>query len=365
MIFDVTIIGGGPAGAAAAITAARSGARVLLLERGRFPRHKVCGEFISAEGVVLLGQLGLMDLLCSAGRVAWARIFAAGSIAQFPLAPPAAPISRYKLDHALWLCAVAAGALCREQVAVRAITGRTPFVINTSSDVIIARSVINASGRWSSLRRTALLQRTPKQWIGWKQHFRQPGPSGSVDLYFFPEGYCGVQPLGGGQLNACAMVRAHRAASLDDVFDLHAALRERSLGWEPVSDSVSTSPLVFAPPEAEEGGVLFAGDAAGFIDPFVGDGISLALRSGVMAAQALVSFWRGEKTLTEAIAGYRAEYERDLHPVFRNSRWLRRLTAVPRPLHKPLMAALGVPGVMPYLISRTRPPSIGQAAEIG
>ncbi|MGC2323879.1 MAG: FAD-dependent oxidoreductase, partial [Terriglobales bacterium] len=104
MSFDLAIIGGGPAGAAAAITAARRGARVLLIERGRFPRHKVCGEFISPEGVGLLAGLGLDDLVGRAPRITHARIFALAeaSAAEAALSPPAASISRYELDHALW-----------------------------------------------------------------------------------------------------------------------------------------------------------------------------------------------------------------------------------------------------------------------
>ncbi len=116
-----------------------------------------------------------------------------------------------------------------------------------------------------------------------------------MDLYFFAGGYCGVQPLEDGQVNACAMVQAAAANSMEQVLALHPRLAERSRAWQQVSETVATSPLVFAPPQAEEGGVLFAGDAAGFIDPFVGDGISLALRSGAMAAEALAEVWEGKR----------------------------------------------------------------------
>jgi flavin-dependent dehydrogenase len=352
--FDLAIIGGGPAGTAAAITAARGGAHALVLERGRFPRHKVCGEFISPEGVALLAGLGLDDLVHRAPRIAYARIFAETAVAETALLPAAAAISRYELDDALWRRAAECGADCRQQVEARAITGTGPFTVTTSAGDFSAGAVVNASGRWSNLRRSQLVRRQQEKWVGWKAHFRERGPASSVDLYFFPGGYCGVQPLGDGQVNACAMVRAESAASMEQVLALHPRLAERSREWQQASETVATSPLVFAPAEAEEDGVLFAGDAAGFIDPFVGDGISLALRSGTMAAEALA----GKRSAGEAAAIYRRQYERELLPLFRNAGWLRRLASIPRALQGPLMAVLRSPRVTAFLIGRTRAPIV-------
>ncbi|MGC2324127.1 MAG: FAD-dependent oxidoreductase [Terriglobales bacterium] len=356
MSYDIAIIGGGPAGAAAAITAARRGARVLLLERGRFPRHKVCGEFISPEGVGLLAGLGLDDLVGRAPRIAHARIFALaeGSAAEAVLSPPAVSISRYELDHALWERACEGGVDCRELLEARTISGNGPFAIATSAGDFTTRAVINASGRWSNLRRSRLSRPQREKWVGWKAHFREAETAQSVDLYFFPDGYCGVQPLSDGRVNACAMVRAASADSIEDVFMLHPKLAERSHAWQQVSDTVATSPLVLAPPQAEEGGVLFAGDAAGFIDPFVGDGISLALRSGAMAASALQVVWEGKSSVSEAAAIYRREYERELRPLFRTAGWLRRLASTPRVLRRPVMAMLRSPRVTRFLVGRTR-----------
>ena len=354
MTFDLAIIGGGPAGTAAAITASRSGARVLLLERGAFPRHKVCGEFISPEGVGLLEGLGLDGLVGRAPRISRARISTDTSVAETMFSPPAASISRYEMDHALWRLAVAAGADCRQQVEARGISGSGPFELATSAGAVRARAVINASGRWSNLRRRRLARTAREKWVGWKAHYREPGLADSVDLYFFADGYCGVQPLGDGCVNACAMVRADAANSMEGALALHPRLWERSQTWQQVSEVMATSPLVFGPPDAEENGVLFAGDAAGFIDPFVGDGISLALRGGAMAASALAEVWAGKRSVAEAAAIYRRQYERELHPLFRNAGWLRQLTSVPRVLHRPVMTALGLPRVTRFLFGKTR-----------
>ncbi|HYY68799.1 MAG TPA: FAD-dependent oxidoreductase [Terriglobales bacterium] len=353
-MFDLAIIGGGPAGTAAAITAARAGARVLLLERGDLPRHKVCGEFISPEGVALLASLGVDSLICRASCTAQARIFAGTAVAEAVLSPPGAAMARYELDQALWRLASQAGADCRQQVEARAVRGTGPFVLQTSAGEFSVRAVINASGRWSNLRRSRLVRPQRERYVGWKAHFCEPAPPPSVDLYFFAGGYCGVQPLGNGSVNACAMVRAECGHSMQKVLALHPSLAQRSRAWQQVSKTLATSPLVFAPPAAEEGSVLFVGDAAGFIDPFVGDGISLALRSGIMAASVLADCWEGKRSISDAAADYRMQYDRELRPLFRNAGWLRRLTSLPRALHRPLMSVLRAPRVAAFVIGKTR-----------
>jgi flavin-dependent dehydrogenase len=109
----------------------------------------------------------------------------------------------------------------------------------------------------------------------------------TTDLYFFGAGYCGTQPLGDAELNVCAMIRADVTRKPEDVFTLHPALLRHSRHWLRVTNMVTTAPLVFHMPQPEYDGVLRVGDAAAFIDPFVGDGISMALRSGVLAGDVL------------------------------------------------------------------------------
>ena len=308
MLYDLTVIGGGPAGTSAAISAARQGARVLLLDRGRFPRHKVCGEFVSAESLSLLSNLldsQCATLLRDSLRIPRARLFLDGRSLHTVVNPPAASIARLDLDAALWLSAGKAGADARQQVTVHNVTGSGPFRFATSEGEFESRALVNASGRWSNLNLPPAETGRPREkWLGVKAHFAEPDPSLSVDLYFFEGGYCGVQPVAvagdnssGGRVNASAMVRADVASSLPEVFAQHPGLRERSQNWVLLSEPVSTSPLIFRTPQPERDGILMVGDAAGFVDPFVGDGISLALRSGALAAQSLGPFFGGEISL--------------------------------------------------------------------
>jgi len=365
-MYDLTIVGGGPAGTSAAITAARHGARVLLLERGRFPRHKVCGEFVSAESLGLLGNLLDAEhaaLLRDAIRIPQARVFLDGRTLETAVGPPAASIARVDLDAALWDLAGQSGVETRQQTTVQAITGGGPFTVATSSGDFETLAVINTSGRWSNLNPAPTGSgRAGEKWLGLKAHFAEPSPPASVDLYFFDGGYCGVQPveLNGagsthGRVNACAMVRADVASTLSEVFSRHPSLRERSRHWKPLSDAVSTSPLLFRDPQPEHGNILMAGDAAGFVDPFVGDGISLALRSGKLAADCLASFFRREASLHDAAGRYRRTYEQQLAPIFRASSKIRRLLLLPRSVRTPMLYLLeNIPVVTRYLVSKTR-----------
>jgi menaquinone-9 beta-reductase len=366
VIYDLIVVGGGPAGTSAAITCARRGARVLLLERGRFPRHKVCGEFVSAESLGVLTDLLAPKharLFSDAIRIPRARLFLDGRTLQTPVDPPAASISRLDLDAALWDSAEQRGVESRQEIVVQDISGTGPFLVKTSRGEFESRALINASGRWSNLNPGPPdAQNSHAKWIGLKGHFAESSPLASVDLYFFDGGYCGVQPVDvrdgvarSGRVNACAMVRADVASTLSGVFLCHPALHERSREWEPLSDPVSTSPMVFREPQPERNGVLMAGDAAAFVDPFVGDGISLALRSGTLAGECLIPFFAGSVSLAEAARDYRQTYERRLTPVFRTSSKIRRMFSLPRVIRLPILSLIErTPAITRYFVTRTR-----------
>lgn len=359
MLYDLIVVGGGPAGSSAAISAALLGASVLLLERGRFPRHKVCGEFVSAESLSLLKELvdyQNAELLYAALRIPRARLFLDGHILQASINPPAVSIARFDLDSALWHSAESAGVDARQQVIVQSIAGSGPFRVVTASEEFETRALVNASGRWSNLNLVPAENGAHhEKWLGVKAHFAEPRSEPSVDLYFFDGGYCGVQPVGTARVNASAMVRADVASSLPEVFAQHHALRDRSRNWTLLSDPVSTSPLIFRDPQPERDGVLMAGDAAGFVDPFVGDGISLALRSGSLVAQCLKPFFVGEASLPDAVQCYSQAYKKSLLPVFRASSIIRRMLRLPGYVRRPFLSLLeSSPSITNYLVRKTR-----------
>lgn len=341
---DVVVIGAGPAGAAAAICASRRGLRVVLLESGQYPRHKVCGEFVSAEAADVLRYLGVAtSWLQSTPRISSSRLHSNGTSVTIRLAEHAYSIPRFSLDEELWNLSADSGVERRLATATSVThNGQGLFSVATSCGMIQAHSVINASGRWS--RFSAKHEQRGDAWIGLKAHFAGEADD-AVDLYFFRKGYCGVQAVAPGVLNACALVRRGVARNLGEVFQRQRALSNRAARWKQVTETFATSPVHLGVRTAVRDGILNAGDAAGFVDPFVGDGISLALRSGVLAGRTVLSAAHGE---------YEGLYRNAFSGIFRASRFVRNalaLSGLTRPL---LLSAVRFPGAADCVFHLTR-----------
>ena len=292
-------------------------------------------------------------LLDAAPAIQRTRLFLGARMIEAPVSPAALSITRYDLDAQLWMAVQAVGIETRLNCEVTAADGSGPFRLTTSSENVSAKALIIATGRWSQFTPDRTVPAGPR-WIGVKAHFRELNPSLSTDLYFFANGYCGVQPVAQDVVNACAMVRSDRATSLPEVFALHAKLAERAAGWTAVSQPVSTAPLIYRIPQPVRGNVMFAGDAAAFIDPFVGDGISLALRSGRLATQCVSRFLSGEIELGESVALYQEEYSRQFAPLLSAASRVRSLLSLPGLARAAAFELLRLPGVMPFVIRKTR-----------
>ena len=356
--FDLAIIGGGPAGSSAAITAARAGAKVAVFEARDFPRHKVCGEFVSAEALDLLAGL-LHDapeaaaLFARAPVIDRTRLLLRERVIEAAVSPAALSITRYELDALLWDAAQHAGVEAHSNCEVGASDGHGPFTLQTSSGSYSAKALMVAAGRWSQFTPDRILPPGPK-WIGVKAHFCEPNAERSTDLYFFENGYCGVQPVGVDTLNACAMVRSDCATSLNEVFALHPRLGQRAAGWQALMQPIRTAPLVYREPQPACNHIAFVGDAAAFIDPFAGDGISIALRSGRVAAECLCEFVMNRNSLADAVAAYHREYVRQFAPLISAAARMRSLLSL-HALAKPVVfELLRLPGLVRYVIRKTR-----------
>ena len=349
--YDLIVAGAGPAGSACAITAARAGARVLLLEKDRFPRQKVCGEFVSAESLRLLESL-VGSQIRNYPAIESARLFLAKKTITLPVKPAARTIPRFDLDAQLFQAARQIDVCALDTTPVRDVRWDGIFVVDTPTRKFTARCVTNTTGRWSQLTRKDALPQ--EKWIGLKAHFSEAAPAQSVDLYFFAGGYCGVTPVSGNAVNACAMVRAGSARNMDEVLLKHPELEQRSRGWMQLFSDVTTAPLYFRRSLTEDRGMTLAGDSAGFIDPFAGDGISLALHSGTLAAESMLEFLKGESTLEEAQARYQTEYKRRFARAFCSAARMRALLALPPWLLSKLAPLAELGSVGNLLVRSTR-----------
>lgn len=264
----VRVIGAGPAGTAAAITAVHHGAAVDLFEKSRFPRHKVCGEFLSPQAIQMLETLGLDWRSLQPAPIRRLQLCFGRRRSLGKLPETAYGLSRYALDSQLLNRALSADVTLHRAAAV---PGEGPTVL--------------ATGRHS----TAL---KGKRLFGFKAHFAGPS-SDTMELYFHArDAYVGVNAVEGGMTNVCGLAPEDALSAHGFEIDsyLHAipALRDRLCGCRRQWGWVRTGPLVFEM-RAGNGTKMdeyYAGDSLSFVDPFTGSGMLTALWTGALAGKA-------------------------------------------------------------------------------
>jgi len=309
---DVAVVGAGPAGTAAAITLARAGREVVLVDKATFPRDKCCGDGLTAGALRILERLGLRPTAVPS----WTPVddvvvrSPSGREIVFPLprghGTYAAVARRVELDAALVDLAAAAGAKVFDG---HACTGAVAHHDHVALDVdgvgeLTARYAIGADGMWSPLRK-ALGAATPHylgEWHAFRQYFRGVGPRAATELvvWFEPDllpGYAWSFPLADGRANVGfgiqrdgsptkamkatwpeLLARPHIAAFLGPDAEPEAPHK----AW-PIPARVGDVAL-----HAGGGRALFVGDAAAATDPMTGEGIGQALLTGELAANAVM-----------------------------------------------------------------------------
>lgn len=276
---SVHIVGGGPAGSAAAVAALSEARSVHIFEKSSFPRHKVCGEFLSPEIAPLLESLGIWQEFLRLRPVPIRRTilhFGARST-QSQLPDGAFGLSRYEFDRLLFEKAIALGATTtRERVAPASLAARGKS--NSGNCLILAagRKSVAAAGR---------------RLFGFKAHFGGP-VNDAVELFFFRGCYVGVSAVENGITNICGIAPEHilRACEfqIDDLLAGWPPLACRVRPLSRVSPWFTAGPLVYGGQWQHFAGseIYPAGDALGFIDPFTGSGLVNAVGTGRMAGLA-------------------------------------------------------------------------------
>ena len=323
--YDVIIAGGGPAGASAAIHLAARGARVLVVEQKKFPRPKLCGEFISPECAQHFERLGVAgEMRAAHPSLLTATVFYSrrGQSVRVPSSwfassGVALGLSRAEMDERLLRRAAAAGAdILEEATATRVIvdqkTVRGLAVKHGDHEATYRAAVtIDATGRNQTLtrkvnKRTARHETRPM--VAFKAHFETTKiEPGACEIYFYRGGYGGLSSIEGGLSNLCfiASARDVRACGAEaDRVMREVVCRNRRAAFTLATARLS-SPWLAVSLEgfgrnlvAPLNGLLAIGDAASFIDPFTGSGMLMALQSGELAAEIIAEFLDHEPTMT-------------------------------------------------------------------
>lgn len=306
----IEIVGAGLAGLALSVGLAGRGVPVRLLESGRVPRARLCGEFICGVEPSTLEVLGVQGSLAGALRVDRVEWHRGGAVARTDrLACPAWCLPRPVLDTRLLEAAKTAGVVY--QPKTRAQAAEDP-----------------AGQVWAAGR-----PRRKAPWMGLKAHYRGLPELRALELHFGRGAYCGVAPIGGGLVNVCGLfpVGALRErAGLDGALRQYglAALAERLAAVEAVPGSEAAGAgyrFGWSPPPAS--GALAVGDAAALIPPFTGNGMSMAFEGAEAALGPLRAWAEGRvpwaATVAEARRALRRRFARRLlvaramHPFLR------------------------------------------------
>lgn len=287
----ITIVGGGLAGLTLGIGLRQRGAPVTVWEAGQYPRHRVCGEFISGRGQETLGRLGLRELLFRAGArpAETAAFFTPTSATPAQRLPgPGWCLSRHTLDHLLAQEFRRLGGQLQEQERWREDASRP--------------GVVRASGR----RAQPVV--SGWRWFGFKAHARHVPLVADLELHLSPHGYTGLCRLGDQQVNVCGLFRRSTTA-LAAVPPWPDQLRgaEGSLLRARLADAVfepdsfcSVAGLMLKARRASERSDCCVGDAVTMIPPITGNGMSMAFESAELAVEPLAAYSRGEISWAEA-----------------------------------------------------------------
>jgi flavin-dependent dehydrogenase len=356
--YDVIIAGGGPGGSSAAIHLALRGARVLLAEQKKFPRPKLCGEFISPECTTQFERLGVSDQMLASSpsplteTVFYSQAGASVSVPSdwFSKGGVALGLSRAEMDERLLRRAAEVGVDVREETSVTSLNLENARVVGVnlktqnSEEPINAPITIDATGRSRMLARMAersvRTRSGQRELVAFKAHLRKTRVTpGACEIYFYRGGYGGLSSIENGLSNLCFIVNARDVRECQSNADrvvreivcrnqrashtLHEAAIESD--WLAVSlegfGRHSPTPV---------DGLLTIGDAASFIDPFTGSGMLMALESGELVAHAIMRHLPPhEPQLRTLSKQYRAAYERQFNSRLRLCSMIRRAAFAP------------------------------------
>jgi flavin-dependent dehydrogenase len=325
---NITIVGGGLAGLTLGIGLRRLGVPVTVWEVGAYPRHRVCGEFISGEGQNSLARLGLLDGLHAAEAYSAKSVaFLAGStmVVEHPLPEAALCISRFELDQ--WLAR-----------QFQRLGGELRQGARWCGE--FGKGIVRASGRRA--------EPVTNGWrlFGLKAHARGVSLDADLEMHFVPSGYVGLCKLASGEVNVCGLFRSKTtvpdlaqrwrdwlggpAASL-----LHSRLAVAKFDED---SFCSVAGLCLRPRCAIQRNECCIGDALTMTPPVTGNGMSMAFESAELAIESLAEFSRGELTWAGATQEIASRCDERFAERLRWAAWLQR--ALFQPHARPVLMFL-------------------------
>lgn len=346
---DVIVVGAGPAGAATGILLAASGVSVLVLDRARFPRPKLCGEYLSPEASRVLDRLGVLKDVDGAGAVPLRgmAITAPDGRRIVGTYPTRGPVRGYR-DHALALPRLVLDRLLVERLRASAAEVRERCRVTdvmVEGDRVVGVEALDGSGRTERLRasivvgadgrnsvvarRLGLVSRHRRQRIALLTYASGTLPTPDCGtIVVDPPDYAIINPVAPGRVNLSLVVPLAHGVPYRGRLETFFEARARQLrhlapvlaNLERDTPVQALGPLAYRVAAPRHGGVMLAGDAAGFYDPFTGEGVYTALRSAELLTDTVLDALRRGDCSAPALAGY----DRARRALLRDKEWLAR-----------------------------------------
>lgn len=300
--YDVLIIGGGLAGLTAAIHLAGKDRSVCVFEKETYPRHRVCGEYLSNEIIPYLESLQIFLPVTSVAIDTLELSTHKGQRTELGLPLGGVGISRYALDHLLYKRALEVGVV----FVFRSITSVTYQnnrfeCIDTQNEVYHGGLAIGAFGKRSNIdkRLNRKFMKQQSSWLGVKCHYSHPDfPKNKVALHNFKGGYGGLSKTETGAVNFCYLTSYESFKRYKDIHNFNQEVVSRNPFLNdflkeatPIFDAPLTiAQISFESKKAVVNHMLMCGDAAGLIHPLCGNGMAMAIHSAKIAAEQVLDY---------------------------------------------------------------------------
>lgn len=318
---DVLIIGGGLAGLTAAIHLSQKNLKVILIEKSTYPRHKVCGEYISNEILPYLKWLGVDVSELNPTKIAkfeFTTNTGKATAAELPLG--GFGISRYALDAFLYQKALSNNCTIIEENVTNVSFSNDIFTV-TANQALTAKLVLGAFGKRSNvdqlLNRNFFHKKSP--WLAVKAHYAGVLDNDIVALHNFNGGYCGVSKVENNIINICYLADYATFKQYKNIEDYQQNVLYKNKHLKSVFENstilfdkpLTISQISFDKKHPIENHIIMIGDTAGLIHPLCGNGMAMAIHSAKIASELIVAFYADKRISRDELErNYKREWNK-------------------------------------------------------
>lgn len=364
--FSVIIVGGGLAGLSAAIHLAKHGVHVLLIEKNNYPKHKVCGEYISNEVLPYLTYLGMDVFKLGAQNIdAFELSTPKNNLINARLPLGGFGISRYMLDNALAEKAKAQGVtMLQDTVTDIQFTNDSFSVTSKNNGVFHSKIALGTYGKRAALdvtlKRNFIKQKSP--FLAVKAHVKGNFPNNKVALHNFKGGYCGVSKVENNAINLCYITDFESFKKYKDIDDFQKEVIFKNTYLKAIFENttpifeapLTISQISFSKKNPIENHIIMCGDTAGMIHPLCGNGMSMAIRSAQMAALLIIDYLNGKiETRLELEKAYQKSWNKTFSTRLKVGHFAAKLFNNPYLAEASIKVLKWVPALLPKIIKQT------------